>query len=172
MFFVKKCVTHKLQNLLDLFYFSTIRRVFVGISRENSAENSFNQFSLMANEELQSYYMDFDPNYDSNDFEYLSDDYHSFECFNENTVDQPNQTSSLNSGETETATANEDSMVGIKVKIYVQKKLPFISVDGDGQVLEAQPNVTPKSASQRKYYFFSFNCILNTNFQETLNFNE
>lgn len=66
---MKKCVTHKLQNLLDLFYFSTIRRVFVEIFREDSAENSFNQFSLMANEDLQSYYMDFDPNYDSNDSE-------------------------------------------------------------------------------------------------------
>lgn len=93
---------------------------------------------------------------------------HSFECFNENTVDQQNQTSSLNSGESETATANEDSIVGKRVKIYVQEKLPFISVDEDGKVLEAQPGVTPKPVSQRKNYFFSYNCILNTNFQETL----
>lgn len=156
MFFVKKWLTYKLQNLVGLFYSSTIRRVFVEISRENSAENSFNQFSLMANEDLSTYYIGFDPNYCSNNFEYLSEDYDSFECFNENTVEEQHQTSSFESVEIETNTADEDSVIGKKVNIHVQQKLPLISVNEEGEVLEVRPGVTPKSVSQRKYLLFLF----------------
>lgn len=118
----------------------------------------------MANEDLSTYYMDFDPNNHSNDFEYIADDYDSFECFKENTDDEQHQTSSFESMENETNTANEDSIIGRKVNVHVQRKLPLISVDGEGNVLQVRQGVTPKLFSQCKYYFFFIQLHFEYNF--------